>query len=164
MSEVVKIEKQDGFLSKCSLLGPIFIDRNTCNPQSQHMRYTIISPSSKMNTARKLEKRKYWNCINVLVRISWLSFIKRTNYMASTTCYSFIASSIHLRSSKPPTHMRRGKLKVVKGMSPCWSWTHSQMHLAPEPRLCPTLPGGVRRREEAKWKMAVIYFLCQPHL
>lgn len=74
-----------------------------------------MSPSSKMNMARKLEKRKDWNCINVLVRISWLSFIKRTNYMASTMCYSFIASSIHLRSSKPPTHMRRGKLKSGQG-------------------------------------------------
>ena len=38
------------------------------------------------------------------------------------------------------------------------------MHLAPEPRLCPTLPGGVLRRKEAEQKMAVIYFLCQPPL
>lgn len=85
------------------------------------MRYTIISPSSMMNMARKLEKRKYWNCINVLVRISWLSFIERTNYVASNTCYSFIGSSVHLRSSKPPTHIRKRKLREVKHKILCWS-------------------------------------------
>lgn len=33
------------------------------------MRCTIISPSSKMNMARKLGRKKYKNCINVLVGI-----------------------------------------------------------------------------------------------
>lgn len=101
-----------------------------------------------MNMARKLEERKYWNCMNVLVRVSWLSLIKRTNHVASTTCCSFTASSAPLRTSKPPTHVRRRKLREVKHTILCWSWTHSKTHLAPEPHsvpLCLVVSGGGRR-------------------
>lgn len=60
----------------------------------------------------------------------------------------------------PYTHEERC-FRDVKAKNPRWSWTHIQQHRAPEPRLCPTLPGAGWSREEAKQKMAVIC-LCQP--